>query len=242
MLTITDKSDPALEDRIDRAARALIERQQPDGHWVFELEADATIPAEYVLMRHFRGEPLDAELERKIAVYLRRIQGAHGGWPLFHEGAFDMSASVKAYFALKMIGDDIEAPHMRRAREAILSRGGAVKSNVFTRALLSLYGVIPWTSVPVMPVEIMLLPRWFPFHLDKISYWARTVIVPLLVLQALKPKAINPRGVTIDELFHQDPKTVGPPAKAPHQKWSWFLGFRAIDVVLRAVEPWMPKR
>ena len=117
-----------------------------------------------------------------------------------------------------------------------------VKSNVFTRALLSLYGVIPWNSVPVMPVEIMLLPKWFPFHLDKISYWARTVIVPLLVLQALKPKAINPRGVTIDELFHQDPKTVGPPAKAPHQKWSWFLGFRAIDIVLRAVEPFMPKR
>ena len=88
-----------------------------------------------------------------------------------------------------------------------------------------------------MPVEIMLLPKWFPFHLDKISYWARTVIVPLLVLQALKPKAINPRGVTIDELFHQDPQTVGAPHKAPHQKWSWFLGFRAIDIVLRALEP-----
>ena len=95
---------------------------------------------------------------------------------------------------------------MRRAREAILSRGGGVKANVFTRALLSLYGVVPWQSVPVMPVEIMLLPKWFPFHLDKISYWARTVIVPLLVLQALKPKAINPRGVTIDELFHEDPQ------------------------------------
>ena len=107
------------------AARALLERQKPDGHWVFELEADATIPAEYVLMRHQLGEPVDAELERKIAVYLRRIQGAHGGWPLFHEGDFDMSASVKAYFALKMIGDPIDADHMRRAREAIRARGGA---------------------------------------------------------------------------------------------------------------------
>ena len=232
----------ALEEHIRGATDALLADQQPDGHWVFELEADATIPAEYVLMVHYFAEQPNLELERKIGVYLRRIQGVHGGWPLFHEGAFDMSASVKAYFALKMIGDDIEAPHMRRAREAILSRGGAVKSNVFTRALLSLYGVVPWSSVPVMPVEIMLLPRWFPFHLDKISYWARTVIVPLLVLQALKPKAINPRGITIDELFHQDPKTVGPPAKAAHQKWSWFLGFRAIDIVLRAVEPFMPKR
>jgi squalene-hopene/tetraprenyl-beta-curcumene cyclase len=234
--------DPALERSIRAAADALLADQKPDGHWVFELEADATIPAEYVLMVHYFAEPANLELERKIGVYLRRIQGAHGGWPLFHDGDFDMSASVKAYFALKMIGDDIGAPHMKRARDAILARGGAVKSNVFTRALLSLYGVIPWKSVPVMPVEIVLLPKWFPFHIDKISYWARTVIVPLLVLQALKPNAINPRGVTIDELFHEDPKTVGPPHKAPHQKWIWFLGFRAIDMVLRAVEPMMPKR
>src|SRR5215813_1599572 len=179
MLTTTDTSVTALEDRIDRAARALIERQQPDGHWVFELEADATIPAEYVLMRHFRGEPINPELERKIAVYLRRIQGAHGGWPLFHEGAFDMSASVKAYFALKMIGDSIDAEHMRRARDAVLARGGAARSNVFTRTLLALYGCISWRAVPMMPVEIMLLPKWFPFHLMKIAYWSRTVIVPL---------------------------------------------------------------
>jgi squalene-hopene/tetraprenyl-beta-curcumene cyclase len=233
--------DPALEQSIRAATDALLADQKPDGHWVFELEADATIPAEYVLMVHYFAETANLELERKIGVYLRRIQGAHGGWPLFHDGDFDMSASVKAYFALKMIGDDIDANHMSRAREAILARGGAVKSNVFTRALLSLYGVIPWTSVPVMPVEIMLLPKWFPFHIDKISYWARTVIVPLLVLQALKPKAINPRGITIDELFHEDPKTVGAPHKAPHQKWTWFLGFRSIDIALRALEPVMPK-
>src|SRR5256885_13477922 len=233
--------NPALEQKIRAAADAVPADQQPDGHWVFELEADATIPAEYVLMVHYFGETPNLELERKIGAYLRRIQGRHHGWPLFHEGDFDMSASVKAYFALKMIGHDINADHMRRAREAILLRGGAEKSNVFTRALLSLFGVVTWKSVPVMPVEIMLLPKWFPFHIDKISYWARTVIVPLLVLQALKPKAINPRGVTIDELFHQDPKTVGAPHKAPHQKWSWFLTFRVIDIVLRGLEPVMPK-
>jgi squalene-hopene/tetraprenyl-beta-curcumene cyclase len=208
---------------------------------VFELEADSTIPAEYVLLRHFRAEPVDAELERKIAVYLRRTQGAHGGWPLFADGDFDMSASVKSYFALKMIGDDADAPHMRRARDAILKRGGAASSNVFTCSLLALYGVLPWRSVPVMPVEITLLPKWFPFHLDKVSYWARTVLVPLLVLMALKPKAKNPRGVTIDELFTQPPMTVGPRRKAPHQKWSWFLVFRAIDAVLRVLEPYFPK-
>ena len=83
-----------------------------------------------------------------------------------------------------------------RAREAILAHGGAEKSNVFTRIQLALFGAVPWRAVPVMPVEIMLLPRWFPFHLSKVSYWSRTVIVPLLVLMAKKPRARNPRNIT----------------------------------------------
>src|SRR5262249_21544412 len=206
-------------DRSSEAAPGARPPQQgPEGHWVFELEADATIPAEYVLLRHYLAEPVAAELEAKIAVYLRRVQGEHGGWPLFRDGAFDMSASVKAYFALKMIGDSVDAPHMVRAREAIRSRGGAAHSNVFTRLMLALFGFISWRAVPVMPVEIMLLPKWFPFHLDKVSYWSRTVIVPLLVLQALKPKARNPKGVRIDELFLEAPETIGPASKAPQQK------------------------
>src|SRR5271170_6988650 len=211
----TQISPRSLDDAISAATDALLAVQRPDGHWVFELEADATIPAEYVLMRHYLGEPVDAELEAKIATYLRRRQGAHDGWPLFQDGDFDMSTSVKAYFALKMIGDDIAAPHMARARAAILARGGAAKVNVFTRALLALFGVVTWRAVPVMPVEIMLLPSWFPFHLERISYWARTVIAPLLVLGALKPRARNPRGVGVDELFLEPPSTVGLPDRAP---------------------------
>jgi len=230
----------ALDHAIAAATEALLACQRPDGHWVFELEADSTIPAEYVLLKHYLDEPLDASLEEKFAVYLRRQQGVHGGWPLFHDGDFDMSASVKAYFALKMIGDPPDAPHMVRAREAILGRGGAKQSNVFTRVLLSLYGVLDWNSVPVMPVEIMLLPRWFPFHLSKISYWGRTVIVPLLVLQALKPRAKNRRGVGIDELFLKSPRGIGAPEKAPHQKAAWVAFFRGIDAILRKVEPRFP--
>src|SRR6476661_10651115 len=195
------KLDPALEAKIRAATDAILAEQKPDGHWVFELEADATIPAEYVLMVHYFAETPNLELERKIGVYLRRIQGTHGGWPLFHAGDFDMSASVKAYFALKMIGDSTEADHMRRARAAIRARGGAAASNVFTRFMLALFGFVNWRALPVMPVEIMLLPKWFPFHVDKISYWSRTVIVPLLVLGALKPRARNPKGVRVDELF-----------------------------------------
>src|SRR5437762_836801 len=153
----TTTVDPAaLEKSIASATEALLGYRQADGHFVFELEADATIPSEYVLLRHYLAEPVDAVLEAKIANYLRRIQGAHGGWPLVHDGPFDMSASVKAYFALKMIGDSVDAPHMARAREAIHARGGAIHSNVFTRFLLAMFGVLKWRSTPVLPIEIML--------------------------------------------------------------------------------------
>src|ERR1700677_83664 len=100
-----------LDRPIEAATQALLATQHADGHFLFELEADATIPAEYVLLRHYLGEPVDAGLEQKIAVYLRRIQGAHGGWPRFAESELDIRATVKAYFALKMIGDPIDADH-----------------------------------------------------------------------------------------------------------------------------------
>src|SRR4051794_27064620 len=217
---MTDQRDPSLDERIERATAALLDLQRPDGHWVFELESDVTIPSEYVLFRHFMGEPVEVDLEAKIAAYLRRRQGAHDGWPLVQDGGFDISASVKAYFALKMIGEPVDAPHMRRAREAIRARGGAARANVFTRILMAFYGFVSWRAVPVMPIEIMLLPRWFPFHLDKISYWSRTVITPLLVLMLKKPRARNAKGVRIDELFLEPPDTVRLAPKAPQQRLS----------------------
>src|SRR5215813_13112674 len=244
MLSVAEPAEvdgKSLQTTISAATRALLDYQRGDGHWVFELEADSTIPAEYILLRHYLAEPVDAVLEAKIAKYLRRVQGAHGGWPLVHDGDFDMSASVKAYFALKMIGDSIDAPHMVRAREAIHARGGAINSNVFTRFTLAMYGVLTWRAVPVLPIEIMLLPMWSPFHLNKISYWARTTLVPLMVLAALKPRARNAKGVGIDELFLQDPRSIGMTAKAPHQSMAWFLLFRSLDAILRVIEPYFPK-
>jgi squalene-hopene/tetraprenyl-beta-curcumene cyclase len=235
-------SAAALEGSIAAASGAVLDYRKPDGHWVFELEADATIPAEYVLLRHYLAEPVDAVLEAKIGNYLRRIQNENGGWSLFYGHEFDMSASVKAYFALKMIGDSPDAPHMKKARDEMLRRGGAIKSNVFTRIMLALFGVVTWRAAPMMPVEIMLLPRWFPFHLTKISYWARTVIVPLLVLMTKKPRARNPLGVTIDELFLEDPKSIGMTAKAPHQSQLWFTGFDLLDKILRVADPLFPKK
>ncbi len=241
-----DSLEPqSFRDRIDQMVvdmRArLFDEQQEDGHWVFELEADCTIPAEYVLLYHFLGEPLPAEREADIAAYLRRVQGDHGGWPLFHDGDLNISASVKAYYALKAIGDDPDSPHMVRAREAILAAGGAERSNVFTRIMLAMFGQVPWRAVPVMPVEIMLLPRWFPFHMEKVSYWSRTVIAPLLVLMAKKPLAANPRNIDIAELFRTPPDEVrdyntNPTGKPIGEAFLW------LDKALRVVEPGFPSR
>ncbi|MEX3958461.1 squalene--hopene cyclase [Trinickia sp. EG282A] len=233
--------DAALDASIARATDAILAAQRPDGHWVYELEADSTIPAEYVLLVHYLGESPNVELEQKIGRYLRRIQLPGGGWPLFADGALDVSASVKAYFALKMIGDSENAEHMVRARRAIIEAGGAEAANVFTRILLALYGIIPWRAVPMMPVEITLLPAWFPFHLSKVSYWARTVIVPLLVLNARRPVARNPRGVRIDELFLGKPSEARMLPRAPHQSRGWFTLFRVADIVLRALDGLFPK-
>ncbi|CAD85079.1 MULTISPECIES: squalene--hopene cyclase [Nitrosomonas] len=209
--TVVDRvngiSAVALDDAITRARSALLAQQREDGHWCFSLEADCTIPAEYILMMHFMDE-IDTALERRIANFLRnrQVTDGHGGWPLYYGGDFDMSCSVKVYYALKLAGDSPEAAHMVRARNAILERGGAARSNVFTRLLLAMYRQIPWRGVPFVPAEIMLLPRWFPFHLSKVAYWSRTVMVPLSILCTLKAKAANPRNIHVRELFTVDPE------------------------------------
>ncbi|TPW36128.1 squalene--hopene cyclase [Oecophyllibacter saccharovorans] len=238
---VETKLDPETVDQaITGAHAALGKRQNEDGHWVFELEADATIPAEYVLLEHFLDR-IDEERQKKIGVYLRRIQGAHGGWPLYHDGKFDLSASVKAYFALKAIGDDPQAPHMKRAREAILAHGGAERTNVFTRIQLALFDQVPWRAVPVMPVELMLLPRKAFFSVWNMAYWSRTVIAPLLLLGDLKPVARNPRGVDVQELFRTPPGKIRDWIRGPYRS-QWGRVFKYLDTALRPVVPLFPQK
>jgi len=198
---------PGLDEAVLRASESLLALQHEEGNWAFELEADATISSEYILLQHYLGR-VEPELQARIARYIRMAQGADGGWPLFRGGDLDVSCSVKAYFALKAAGDPVDAPHMARARAAILAEGGARCCNVFTRVTLALFGEVPWRAVPAMPVEIMLLPGWSPFHIAKVSYWSRTVLVPLLVLMAVRPRARNPKAVTIRELFVEPPELV----------------------------------
>jgi len=225
-----------VENTVLRARDALFGLQDHDGFWCFELEADCTIPAEYILMMHYMDE-IDQALEAKIANYLRAHQDEHGGWSLFHGGNFEISCSVKAYYALKLAGDRPDAPHMRKAREAILAAGGAARSNVFTRITLALFGQIPWRGVPFTPVEIMLLPRWFFFHIGKISYWSRTVVVPLMILCSMKPQAKNHGGVHIRELFLTSPEEEKNYLPVRSRLNSLFL---ALDKAGRLLEPLIP--
>lgn len=200
------KNTTALEDGLTAARTGLLSLQKEDGHWCFPLEADCTIPAEYILMMHFMDD-VDVDLEARLARFIRDKQDSeHGGWSLYYGGHLDQSCTVKAYYALKLAGDSPDAPHMTRARTAILEHGGAARANVFTRIMLAMYGQIPWRGVPFTPVEIILLPRWFPFHLSKIAYWSRTVTVPLSILCTLKARAANPRKVHIRELFTAPPE------------------------------------
>ena len=234
-------ADASLDASIDAAREALLGVQSEAGYWVFELEADCTIPSEYILMMHFLDE-IDAGLQAKIAVYLRARQAEHGGWPLYFNGAFDISCSVKAYYALKLAGDDPSAPHMVRARRAILEHGGAARCNVFTRIALATFGQVPWRAVPYIPVEIMLLPRWFPFHLDKVSYWSRTVMVPLFILCTLRARARNPLNIDVRELFVTPPEQERHYFHLPPDRDGWLAkSFLLLDHVVRYIDPLIPK-
>lgn len=227
-----------LDRAIKRAQLSLIKLQDPAGFWVFELEADCTIPAEYIMMMHFIDD-IDVTLQNKIAKYLRSRQAEDGSFPMFTGGPGDISGSVKVYYALKMAGDDIDAPHMKRLREWILSQGGAAKANVFTRIALATFEQLPWRGVPYVPAEIMLFPKWFPFHLDKVSYWSRTVMVPLFILCSMQAKAKNPNKIDVLELFtvHPDEEQHYFPERTLLNKI--FLG---LDKLGRLTAPLIPKK
>jgi squalene-hopene/tetraprenyl-beta-curcumene cyclase len=226
-----------LDEAIQSAKNKLLDQQHDDGHWVYELEADCTIPAEYILMNHFVDE-IDDETEHKIAQYLRDQQTEEGGWALYFGGDFDLSCSIKAYYALKLVGDNPHEEHMLRAKNLILTHGGAARANVFTRILMALFEQVPWRATPFIPAEVIILPKWFPFHIDKVSYWSRTVMVPLFILCTMKPAAVNRRGIDIRELF----------ITAPEDEQHYFKvttplsrAFLILDHIGRFVEKLVPK-
>jgi squalene-hopene/tetraprenyl-beta-curcumene cyclase len=222
----------ALEAVLQRGLDALLAQQDPAGFWVHELEADATITSEYLLLRRWLGNP-DTAREAKAARHLLSLQLPDGGWPIYANGPANISATVKAYFALKMAGYSPAHPALARACRRVRDLGGITEVNVFTRILLALFGELDWKGVPCMPVEIMLLPSWFYFNLYEISYWSRTVLIPLLIIFAHRPVRPAPAHAHLDELYlvPRDEADLSFPRDAETFTWRNFFLF--VDRCLR---------
>jgi squalene-hopene/tetraprenyl-beta-curcumene cyclase len=228
-----------LDRAIERAQERLLEMQQPDGHWVGELEGDTILESEYLLLLQFMGWT-DPVRFRRAANYLRAQQLPTGGWAPYPGGLPDVGASVKAYFALKLAGVDPGEPEMVRARQVIRALGGPARANTFTKIYLALFGQYPWRGTPVVPPEIALLPRWFPFNLYEISSWSRAIVVPLSLVASFRPICPVPEGAGIEELFVEDCEAPGAERalRLPRaSSWlCWRNFFLAVDDLLQVVE------
>jgi squalene-hopene/tetraprenyl-beta-curcumene cyclase len=228
----------AAAQALDRARRRLLDLQKPDGHWLGELQGDTILESEYVLLRAFLGREHE-ERPRKAASYILTQQLPDGGWGNYPGGPFELSVSVKAYFALKLTGHDPEAPSMRRARELIRAHGGAALCNSFTKFYLALLGQLPYGNCPSVPPELLLLPRWCYVNLYAMSSWTRTIVVPLSIFSAHKPVRSLPPEKGIAELFLRPPSTPLWPSR-PTKSWlSWTNFFLGLDWLFKRVEPWL---
>jgi squalene-hopene/tetraprenyl-beta-curcumene cyclase len=220
---------------VESAQSYLLSLQAADGHWCGELEGDTIVESEYLLTLYLLGRSGEARA-RKAAEYIRRQQLPPGGWAVYPGGPPEVSASVKAYFVLKLMGDDPEAPHMVRARDVILGLGGIEACNSFTRIYLSIFGQCGWEDCPAVPPELILLPDWFPLNIYRISSWSRAIVVPLSIIWARKPSCPVPDHANIGEL-HRPEAPVKPrrPAGGPRQRL-WTTFFRAANWALKAME------
>jgi squalene-hopene/tetraprenyl-beta-curcumene cyclase len=190
---------------LGRAKAALLARQNPAGFWVGELQGDSILESEYILLRFILGQEHRPELP-KMANYLRQIQNAEGGWSLFPGGPSDLSGTVKAYYALKLLGDSANSPHLTKARQVIHRLGGAEKCNSFSKFYLTALGQMPWEACPSIPPEIVYLPKWLYFNLYHVSAWTRTMILPLAIVTTLKPTRKMPPELSVAELYVGKPE------------------------------------
>jgi len=195
-----DPADPRWSQALRRAQEALLALQQPDGHWRADLLADTTVNSDYIMMLNFLGRP-DPEKIAKLARYILQEQLPDGGWPIYRNGPSDISATVKAYWALKFAGHRPDEPPLARARERIEQLGGIHRINTFSKCYLALYGQYDWRGVPTIPPEIIFFPSWFYFNVYAMSSWTRAIVIPLSIVSALKFQQTPPSHATLDELF-----------------------------------------
>ncbi len=242
-ITLTEtRFDERLQEAIQGSVDHLLSLQTPDGYWVGELEADTTLESDYIFFLFVLGK-LDSQRCAKLANYIRRRQLSDGGWNIYHGGPSELNATVKAYVALKLAGDSPSSPHMARARCQIHDLGGVEATNSYTRLYLALGNVLPWSYVPAIPPELMLVPSWFFLNIYSMSSWTRAIVVPLMLVYAHKPHWDLPASAGVSELFKDSS------GRIPAFEWdkkivSWRNFFLVVDRIfkLHAKLPWKPFR
>lgn len=228
----------SLRDRILETIRKTHEYyrgdQYDEGYWWYELESNVTIISEYLMLLRFLGIR-DHDRERKIANHILRNQGAEGSWSLYRGGRGDLSTTIEAYFALKLAGYSSDDPRLKKARHFILREGGVEQARVFTKVYLALFGQFDWKSIPSLPVEINLLPAWFPLNIYNCSSWARSTVVPLSVVLAFKPVRTIPDQTWVRELY-KNPDRLPPIATRQLSLLSWKRIFFVLDTIIKTFE------
>lgn len=222
----------AVRHAIRGAQGYLIERQEPEGYWVAELEGDTILESEYILLLQFLGRH-DPDKFRKLANYIRSKQHDDGHWSIYNGGPPDVSASVKAYFACKLAGHTEQERFMKKARRAILALGGVTQCNTFTKLYLSMFGQYDWRGVPTIPPEAILLPRWFYFNIYNMSSWSRAILVPLAVMNATRPRRPIPDSAHINELFEGGRDSKRMRLQNDKKPLTWRNVFLVMDKILK---------
>lgn len=245
--TLTLSAPEPLLARLDAAIRrsqsTFLDQQHADGYWHAPLEANVSMDAEFVFFNRFIGRS-QPRVERRICDHMLATQRDDGSWGLYEGASGHVSNTIEAYFALKLCGFSAEDEPLRRARDFIRAHGGLIKAGVFTRTFLAYFGQFPWEGLPAMPVELVLLPPWFPINIYALSSWARETVVPLTVLMAKRPSVAIDAGQAIDELWLAPPKPADLGYPRSPELITWRNFFLAVDKTLKALRvlPWLPWR
>lgn len=221
-----------VENAITRAQDHFLRAQKPEGYWYYPLEANATMDAEYIFFNHFMGR-VDEQKHRRLCEHLLAVQDPDGAWPLFYKGPGHLGNTIEAYFALKLTGYSADHPALVKARAFILAHGGLASAQVFTRIFLAYFGQFPWRGVPALPVEVVLLPPWFPLNIYGMSSWARGTVVPLSIILAHAPSICIPPSCGVAELWKNPPERADLNFPWSSQLISWENFFVAADKILK---------
>src|SRR5215813_10326414 len=229
-------NDSQIATAMAQAQANLLRQQKPDGHWCGELFVDSTLCSDYVLYLHWLGE-IDREIQDRCTQHILRRQLPDGGWNIYYGGPSEINASVKAYFALKLAGYSADLPFMREARANILRMGGIPRVNTFSKLYLALLGQFPWKYLPTIPVEMILLPQWSPFHIHKMSSWSRAMLVPLAIINHFKPTRALPGEKQLHELYPLGTENQDLRLPRDERFFTWRNFFLRLDTVLKFLHP-----